>query len=203
MGTLTDIGLVVFLVLQVWLGWRSGLLWQVTAMASLCIGIILGATLSPLLSEYLIGSVTRNPFHAQMAAFLFVAGVVGLMLRLIATYAEVLTETGLAKEEREQRRGHDRVLGGIFGALKGSIIALLLVAILVSIWPQNRIWQSSNLARPFAKAGARMLPEGALAQMHDWMKNSTRVARHSLQIRLAESPEEDEANTGADGGRAK
>ncbi len=185
---LIDLLLLLFLLSQVWFGWRSGLLRQVTAIASLCLGLFLGAMLAPLLGRYLLDTITRDPFRARMTAFLFVAGVVGLGFRLLATWVEIRSEAGLPKEERSRRRGNDRVLGGIFGSVKGCVVALILAAAAVGFWPQSSLFKSSQLMPAFALGGARILPEGAVEVMRVWMATSTQEVQRSLQIRLSEPP---------------
>ena len=186
MGWITDLALVAFLVAQTWLGCRRGLLWQATALASLGFGLVLGLLLAPALGARLVGHLTQDPFHAQIVAFLFVAGLLGLGLRLLAAWAEAQSEQGLSKKEREERRGHDRVLGGMFGALKGCVLAAVLVAAGVTLWPDAVVWQNSRLAPPLAQAGARALPHGGVESLAAWLERSTKHLGERLQIRSAE-----------------
>ncbi|MCZ7648720.1 MAG: CvpA family protein [Planctomycetota bacterium] len=186
---LTDILLVAFLLFQAWMGWRSGLMWQAVAMASVGFGVLLGTALAPALGARLLGTVTGSAFHAKLVGFLFVAGVVCLALRIAATWAEQQSETGLPPKEREVRRGHDRILGGIFGALKGGVIALVLAAAAVTLWPQEQVWQSSRLVPPLAQAGARLLPDGALDEMKQRLRVSMEEWKESPDPRAAEARE--------------
>lgn len=181
-GRVLDGMIVAFLLLQTFLGWRRGLLWQAAGVASLAFGVILGWVLAPVLAEYLTEHVTSNLFRAKLIAFLFVLGTVGLTLRLAAAWAEVRSEKGLPKPERELRRAEDRVLGGIFGALKGCILCLVLIAAIVSMYPQNRIWTRSALATPFAVAGSRLLPDGAVKEVKRWAAQSALDLKKGLDI---------------------
>jgi uncharacterized membrane protein required for colicin V production len=184
-GELTDLLLAGFLLFQTWLGWRSGLLWQVAGLASVGFGVMLGAALAPSLGARLLGLVTENPFHAKLLAFLLIAAVVGFTLRMTAVWAEAQSESGVARKERERRRQEDRILGGIFGALKGLVLALVLVAAGVGLAPYSALWKSSCLAPPFATAGARLLPEGGVRAMQEWVEESKEQLCEGLEIQVS------------------
>lgn len=190
-GYLTDFLFVAFMVVQTWLGCRRGLLWQAAGLAAVGFGLVLGVALAPALGVHFLGVVTQDRFHAQLLAFLLVAGLLGLGLRLLATWAEVRSEAGLQKQERERRRGHDRILGGIFGALKAFILAAVIAAAGVTLWPQGMGWTESHLAPPLAQAGARLLPEGAVEDVRAWAEHSGKDIAKGLQIQTA--AERDEA----------
>jgi len=178
-----DCFIVGFLILQTYLGWRRGLLWQVAGVASLAFGVILGLVLAPYLARILTEHVTSNLFRAKLIAFLFVIGSVGLCLRIAAAIAEVHSEKGLPKKERELRRADDRILGGIFGALKGSVLSLVIVAAAVTLYPHAPLWNESRLASPLAVAGSRLLPGGAVNEVRRWAARSAMDIREGLDIR--------------------
>ena len=181
-GWLVDGCILGFLILQTFLGWRRGLLWQVAGVTSVGFGVVLGWALAPNIGSHLMENITSDPFHAKLTAFLFVLGLVGFTLRLAAAWAEVHAEKGLPKEERERRRADDRILGGIFGALKGSVLALVFVAAGVALFPKSDIWQQSKLATPLAIAGSRLLPEGAVQEVTRWAGQSAAEMRQGLNI---------------------
>jgi len=170
LGLGVDGGILLFLVLHCFLGWRRGLMWQAAGVASLGFGVGLGLVLSPSIGVYALQRLTSNPFHARLIGFLLVFGLVGFTLRIVASSIEVHSESGLPKPEKERRRAKDRILGGIFGALKGLVIAAILVAASVAFFPRNEFWKQSHLAPPMATAGARLLPRGAVKELHDWAK---------------------------------
>src|SRR5687767_13730200 len=87
-----------FLLLQTFLGWRRGFLWQVAGVASVAFGVLLGLFLSPFLGDFFNDNVTSNPYYAHLLAFLLILSSVGLTLRLLAAWAEVRTESGLPKK---------------------------------------------------------------------------------------------------------
>jgi uncharacterized membrane protein required for colicin V production len=181
-GLLFDAGVAAFLVLQAFLGWRRGFLWQAAGVASVAFGVLLGLYFSPALATWMNAVVTSNPFHAKLLAFLFILGTVGFTLRMAAAWAEVHSETNLPKQEKELRRADDRMLGGIFGALKGCVLALMLVAAAVTFWPHWKIWRDSALAQPMAVAGARLLPPEAMREVSLWAERSAHDLRAGLDI---------------------
>ncbi|MCW8130317.1 MAG: CvpA family protein [Planctomycetota bacterium] len=187
LGHLTDFLLLAFLLLQTWMGCRRGLLWQAAGLAALGFGMALGMTLAPALGARLIGVVTENAFHAQLIAFLFVACALGLILRLLAVWAEVKSEDGLPSKEKERRRGQDRILGGIFGALKGFVIAAVAMAACVTLWPGTPAFAEARLVPPLAQAGARLLPEGAVEDVRAWVDASGGELAKGLQIQTRET----------------
>ena len=183
LGISLDAIIVGFLIFQTFLGWRRGLLWQVLGVVSIIFGIGLGLLLAPLIGAQLTECVTSDPFRAKLAAFLLVLGVVGFTLRLAGAWAEVRTEQGAPRQERELRRMDDRILGGIFGALKGCVLTLVILAASASFYPRSALWQYSQLAPPLASAGARLLPEGTFTEVKRWGSQSLQELKQGLDIR--------------------
>lgn len=182
---LLDTVLVLFLLLQTWLGTRSGLLRQAAGTISLVAGVLLGLAAAPFLGRHLMSHVTSNPFHARLAAFVLTAGVVGLVLRLLCAWTEARAEAGLSEEERERRRSRDHLWGGVFGAGKGVVSALLLTATAAAWWPEPAFWQETRLAQRLARGGACLLPEGAEKRMRAWVNSSAEELRRGLNIRVS------------------
>lgn len=182
-GRLFDGGIIIFLLLQTYLGWRRGLLWQAAGVASIFFGVLLGWLLSPLAGAALHEHITSNPFRARLVGFLFVVASVGCALRMLAAWAEVRSEQGLPKPERDRRRADDRILGGIFGALKGCVLALVLVAAAVTCFPDFRAWPQSALVPPLAAAGSRLLPSGAVKEAAQWASRSAAEMQRGLEIK--------------------
>jgi len=182
-GALVDGFIVLFLILQTYLGWRRGLLWQVAGVASIIFGLLLGWALAPILGGVVNQHIASNEFHARLVAFIFVQAMVGFSLRMAAAWAEVRSEQGLAQKEKEQRRAEDRILGGIFGALKGCVVTLVIVGAAGSCFPRSPLWPNSQLAAPLARAGARLLPDGAVKEVAQWASRSAADMRKELDIR--------------------
>jgi membrane protein required for colicin V production len=180
---LPDALIAAFLILQTFLGWRRGLLWQMAGFASTTLGVLLGWVLAPSLGPFVNKHISSNNLHARLVAFLFVLGTVGLVTRLLAAWAQVHAERGLGKKDRELRRAEDRILGGIFGALKGCVLALIMVAATASYFPKSGVWTHSMLAGPFARAGAWLLPEGATKDMAQWANRSVADIRDELDAK--------------------
>jgi uncharacterized membrane protein required for colicin V production len=182
-GTIADAVIVLFLLLQTWLGWRRGLLWQAAGVASVLFGMLLGWVAASRLGDVAERYITTNPFRAKLLVFLLVMGIVGLALRVLAGWAEVRSEQGVPKNERDRRRAGDRILGGMFGALKGCVLALVLVSAAASFFPNAPLWPRSRLAAPLARAGLRVLPEGAARDVAHWAGQSAADMRKGLEMK--------------------
>lgn len=182
-GEVVDSAIIAFLLLQTYLGWRRGLLWQVAGVASIIFGVLLGWALAPSLGGVVNTHITSDPFRARLVAFVFVVASVGFTFRMAGAWAEVRSERGLARPERELRRAEDRILGGIFGALKGCVLALLMAAA-AAVWrPESAAWPGSRLADPLARAGAQLLPEGAVQDVAQWANRSAADMRKGLEVK--------------------
>lgn len=169
-GIGVDAAIVLFLVLQSYLGLRRGLLWLAAGGLSVLLGVGLGLLFSPFIGKYALERVTSNPLHARLIGFLAVFGLVGFTLRLVAACVIVHSEKNLPKEERDRRRQKDRVLGGIFGALKGLVLSAIAIAACVAFCPDGQAWKKSRLAPVLATTGSRLLPQGAVQEMRQWAK---------------------------------
>lgn len=188
---LVDVLLVLFLIYQTYMGWRSGFFAQVTALASIGFGVMVGTVLAPSLGARLLGVVTENHFHAKLMAFLLVMAMVCFLLRIATVYAEARSEEGVSKGEREKRKRDDRVLGSVFGALKGSVVILVLLAGLAGLAPELGIWQQSCLAPPLATAGRRLLPDDAPDRVQEWLERSKEEVCEGLQLRAGDKRKEE------------
>ena len=104
-GSMLDALIVAFLILQTFLGWRRGLLWQVAGVASMVCGVLLGWVLAPSLGRFVNQHIASNKLHARLVAFLFVLCTVGLVTRLLAAWVQVRAEHGLGKAMRKPWRG--------------------------------------------------------------------------------------------------
>src|SRR4051812_1869839 len=107
---LLDASIIVFLMLQTFLGWRRGLLWQAAGVASLVFGVLLGGILAPALARPAEIYIVSDPFQARMLGFFFVFAVVGFSMRMFAAVAEVSSEQGVPPAELDKRRARDRIL---------------------------------------------------------------------------------------------
>ncbi|MCK6471091.1 MAG: CvpA family protein [Planctomycetes bacterium] len=180
MGLLVDGLVVAFFLFQIWTGWRTGLLGQVMSMAGIGLGVVVSATLAPAMGARLLGVVTDSPVHAKLVAFLMILASVSFMLRIMALWAQFESSRWLTKEDRQRRATNDRVMGSVFGAAKGALLALVLVAVSVSFWPEFSGWPHSRLASPLAETGARLLPEGYAERVSAWAADTSRELGDAL-----------------------
>jgi hypothetical protein len=184
MGWLTDAVLCGALFFAAYTGLKTGFRWQLVSAGSILAGVLLGLACAPWLAPLFAG-VTREPFHARLAAFLLVASLVGFGLRMAAVYHEASQEETLPNEQLTWSRWSDCVAGGAFGALKGMLLAAVLAACAISLWPAHPAWEGATLTQRFADTGSRILPAGAPQQTKAWVRGSLETAREGLQIKLA------------------
>ncbi len=169
-GVGVDGGILFFLILHTFLGWRRGLVWLAAGGLSVGLGVGLGLLFSPMIGVYALERVTTNPLHARLVGFLAVFGLVGFSLRILAAAVIVHSEKGLPSDERDRRRKRDRIFGGIFGAFKGLVLAAIMIATSVAFFPDSAAWKKSHLAGVFATTGSRLLPSGAVQELRVWAK---------------------------------
>lgn len=182
-GLAVDAIVLGFLVLHTFLGWRRGLLWQAAGVASLGLGVGLGLLLAPALAKVAMERITSDPFRAKLVGFLLVFGLSGFTLRMAAAFFEVYVEKGLPREDRLRRRARDRILGGAFGAVKGLVMAAIVIAACVAFYPESKLWRHSKLTGSMAAAGSRLLPEGAVAEVRSWAKQHVTSISENLDIK--------------------
>jgi len=169
-GLVVDVGIFLFFFLHSFMGWRRGLMWQAAGGLSVGLGMGLGWIFSPAIGALVQERITSNPLHARLIGFLAVFGLVGFVLRIVAACVEVHSEKNVPRDERERRRAKDRILGGIFGAVKGLVLTAIVVAACVAFFPNSAAWRKSYLTSSFATAGSRLLPNGAVKEMREWAK---------------------------------
>lgn len=131
------------------LGLIRGLIREVLSLIAYVLAFLAsvwwGASLSVQLTPWLDNVLLRTAL-AHGAIFIVVLLLVGL---LNVTLGALLRKTGLTPA--------DHGLGGLFGALRGALFVLLLVALAgYTEWPQQDWWQQASLSEPIVR-GLRQL----------------------------------------------
>ena len=144
------------------IGLVRGFIKEVLSLVSWILAFWLAFTFAEPLS-YILEPYIDAPLLRVVATFagLFVCTL--LLLTIISfLLAKLLTVKSI--------KGTDRVLGGMFGALKGLVIiaALMLVA-QETVLPQEKWWQTSLLAvqvQPLVLVLKDLLPEDLAGELH-------------------------------------
>lgn len=132
-----DIALAAFLLLSVLIGLMRGFVFELLSLVGWFVAFIAARLLGPMLAPYIpVGDAGTVLNHWVAFAIVFLAALViwGLAARLVRALVHA-TPLGLP----------DRVLGALFGALRGMVI-LLLVALLIGLTPLKATlaWQQSQ-----------------------------------------------------------
>jgi len=139
----------------------QGLIREIISLASLAGGLILAGLEYPRAAEW-IGAYVASQNAAKCLGFLglfFGTIVVGAAISFLLR--KVLQKAGLA--------WFDRLLGGIFGLVRGCIVAFVLVLAIVAFSIQTAALQGSTLA-PYVILGSRaigaLMPQDLSSQFH-------------------------------------
>ncbi len=133
------------LVLSVIHAAAQGFVFELFSLAGAVFGYLLAAWEYPVAAKYLLPYV-RSDVVAGGAGFLLIflavvilAGVAGRIARWATTSAGM--------------RWFDRLLGGVFGFLRGAVIVMVLVMAMASFLPSSEALAKSHLAQYFLVAG--------------------------------------------------
>ena len=137
------------------------------------VGLIVGLTLA-LWNYRLLASPLSRIIHsdhiADALAFLLIAFgimiVFGLLGRLIARLAQTAGLGGL-----------DRLLGAIFGALRGCVLVVIAIIALAAFMPQTTWVRGSRLA-PYFLSLADQCSAGAPAELRSKIKSGVAAIEH-------------------------
>lgn len=114
-----DIVILVVLVLAILDGLKNGLFVEFLSVFGLTINFIVAKYLTPILIEFLkLKSTETNYFLTYIVIFWAVYIVIGIFLHFIRNIMDSLTKGFIL-----------RILGGIIGAAKGAVLALVIIFI--------------------------------------------------------------------------
>ena len=158
------------LVLSVLHAAAQGFVFELFSLAGTVFGYILAAWEYPVVARYLAPYV-KSELVANGAGFLVIfvavmilAGIAGRIVRWAAT------NVGL--------RWFDRLLGGAFGFLRGTLVVMVLLMAITSFLPSSRALANSSLAQYFLVAGRAAVnvgPGPLKQQFRDGLKELDRL----------------------------
>jgi membrane protein required for colicin V production len=134
-----DAALLAALLVSVLLGLVRGLVYELMGLAGWVVAYFAAAWLAPQAAPYIpvgVPGSALNHSAALLACFIAVLVAWGLLARVMSLLVKATPLSFL-----------DRVLGAVFGALRGGVL-LLLVATVVALTPaaQSPAWQASTAA---------------------------------------------------------
>jgi membrane protein required for colicin V production len=141
---IVDIFIVILLVLNAALGFRSGLIQSIASLIGLLAGIAIASWNYTRVEVYVAGlfhdeAVTAViSFVLVVLVVMLIAGLIGLLLR------KMIQGIGLG--------WLDRILGLIFGLLRGALLVVLFIAVLAAFFPDTLWFEHSDLAGYFMRS---------------------------------------------------
>ena len=160
--SILDWGFVVVIVISVLSAAAQGFFYELFALAGAVLGYLVAAWEYPRLAAWYMRYVNSG-WAADIAGFMTIFIAFALLGGLVGRLARwAVHGVGL--------RWFDRVLGGLFGAIRGLAVCTVIVLALASFSPTSRYLQNSRIA-PFLLVTSRGLvwaaPAELRARFHD------------------------------------
>lgn len=134
-GVALGIVLVFFL-----LGLKRGLVREAISLVTWVVAFFLTSRLAGMLGPHLPGMTEGGLRDAVAMILAFIAILIGAML-ISSTLHGLVKAAGLSLE--------DRLLGAVFGFLRGGVVLIVLVLVTgLTVLPQTEIWKHSLLSAP-------------------------------------------------------
>ncbi len=151
-----DIGIIIILLISVGVAMFRGFVKEAISLASWVIGIWLAITYSSQIALFLPSSIddaTLNLSTNEVQVSKLRVGIAFTLIIIGSLIAGALLNYILSHVTKTRAlRGIDRLLGVIFGFIRGSaIVVLLILAASYTSFPQSDIWKSAQLLPPFEK----------------------------------------------------
>jgi membrane protein required for colicin V production len=152
----------------------QGFVFELFALVGTVFGYLLAAWEYPIVARHLAPYV-KSDLVAGGAGFLLIFVAVAILAGIAGRIARWATTTvGL--------RWFDRLLGGAFGFLRGSLAVMVLVMAMASFLPSSRVLASSSLAQYFlvaARAAVHAGPGELNEKFRDGLKALDRLRNSS------------------------
>ena len=134
-----DIVMALLIVGSTLMGYFKGVAWQVASISSLILSYVIALKLSRPLAPHFGEDGPWNRFFAMLVVYIVVSLVVWMIFRMLAQVIE-----------RIKLQEFDQHLGAIFGAIKGTLYAVVITFFLVIALAEGPSWVP-------AREGARSL----------------------------------------------
>ena len=145
------------------LGLMRGLTREVLSLLSWFLAFYAAKSFAPMLAPWIPGLDAPALSHAAALVLIFVAVLIATSL-LAATLGRLVKVAGMGP--------YDSLLGGLFGAARGTLILLMLTLLAgLTALPKTHAWQASLIHSHLEQAAAKLKPwlpadMAALIQYH-------------------------------------
>ncbi len=149
--TLFDVFTLAVVGLSIMLGMMRGFVREVFALLGWIVAFMVANQLASPLSQFLPASISA-PTIRLLGGFIAAFGLSLLIMSLITkVLSELIKLIGLG--------GFDKILGGVFGCLRGVVIMVILVIIsgLTSL-PKQEGWRNAMFSSPLEALAIKVLP---------------------------------------------
>ena len=166
--SIVDWGIVLVLVLSVLEAAAQGFLYELFALAGAVVGYLVAAWEYPRLASWYM-QYMNSQWAADIAGFLTIFVVLALLGGAVGRIARwAVSGVGL--------RWFDRVLGGLFGFIRGVAVCTVFVMALASFSPTSGYLQQSRMA-PFLLVTGRALIWAAPADLRQRFRDGWNLLR--------------------------
>ena len=170
--------ILVMILVSILLAVAQGFFFEIFSLAGVVVGYVVASwsylTVAPWFVPYV-----KNLWVADAAGFLVIFILVVVLAGIIARLARwAIQEVGL--------RWFDRFLGGVFGALRGALVVMVVVMAMASFSPSSTLLQGSGLAPYFL-----VLARGAMWLSPTEFRMKFRAGLEELRKRNSAEPSKD------------
>jgi membrane protein required for colicin V production len=148
--TALDLIALAILLFSTVLGLMRGLTRAILSLLSWFVAFYAAKSFAPVLAPWLPGLDMPALSHAAALVLIFVAVLIAASL-LAAVVGGLVKLVGLGP--------YDSLLGGLFGAVRGALILLVLTMLAgLTALPKSKTWQASLIHGPLEQAAAKIKP---------------------------------------------
>lgn len=143
--TIFDYAVVAVLAISVLLGIWRGVVSEILALAAWVVAFLVARVEAPVVAQWLSGQIAEPGIRLAVAYIIVFVGILIAFTFARMLLSRLLSAVGLG--------ALDRLLGGVFGVLRGLLVVLIgvMLAGMTSL-PKQPWWQAAALARPLETA---------------------------------------------------